>query len=73
MKLSISLLLTYAENQMNTKLPSKLNKYVLDKPGTVMAFIDQMMNSNIYKDSFRKISNEVYKVIDGDKILKIMK
>ena len=70
MKLSISLLLTYAENQMNTKLPSNLNKYILDKPGTVMAFIDQMMNSNIYKDSFRKISDEVYMAIDGNKIFK---
>ncbi len=69
-RFSISLLLTYAQNQMNKKLHSGLNDYILEKPGTVMAFVDQMMNSNLYKDSFRRISNEVYRSIDGDKIFK---
>lgn len=69
-KLSISLLLTYARNQMNKDLPSNLDKYILAKPGTVMAFVDQMMNSSLYKDSFRRISNEVYKSIDGDRLFK---
>src|SRR5699024_8235837 len=64
MKLYISLLLTYVKNQMNAELPSNLDKYILNKPGTVMAFIDQMMNSSVYKNSFRKISNEVYKNIN---------
>lgn len=70
LKLSMSLLLTYARNQMDRDLPSKLKKYLLDKPGTVMAFVDQMMNSSIYKDSFRQISDEVYKAINGDEIFK---
>ncbi len=70
MRFSMSLLLTYARNQMNKNLPSNLNKYVLDKSGTVMAFVDQMMNSSLYKDSFRRISNEVYNSIDGDSIFK---
>src|SRR5699024_7906110 len=69
-KFCISLLLTYAQNQTNGKLPSNLNKYILDKPGTVMAFVDQMMNSNLYQNSFRKISEEVYRSIDGDRIIK---
>lgn len=70
LKFSISLLLTYAKNQMNEKLPSYLTKYILDKPGTVMAFVDQMMNSNLYKNSFRRISDGVYRNIDGDRIFK---
>lgn len=69
-KFSMSLLLTYARNQMNKDLPSKLDKYLLDKPGTVMAFVDQMMNSSLYKDSFRRISDEVYKSIDENRIFK---
>ena len=69
-KFSISLLLTYARNQMNEDLPSNLNKYILDKPGTVMAFVDQMMNSSLYKDSFRRISDKIYRSIDGDRIFK---
>lgn len=69
-KFSISLLLTYARKQMNKDLPRNLSKYVLNKPGTVMAFIDQMMNSSIYMESFRRISNEVYIAIDGQSIFK---
>lgn len=69
-RLSISLLLTYAGNQMNKDLPADLKKYVLDKPGTVMTFVDQMMNSSIYQDSFRKISEEVYKSIKGDELFR---
>ena len=51
---------------MSNGLPSKLKKYVLDKPGTVMAFVDQMMNSNLYQDTFRQISDRVYEAISGD-------
>ena len=69
-KFSISLLLTYARKQMNKDLPRNLSKYVLNKPGTVMAFIDQMMNSSIYMENFRKISNEVYRAIDGQSVFK---
>ena len=69
-KFSISLLLTYARKQMNKNLPRNLSKYVLNKPGTVMAFIDQMMNSSIYMENFRKISNEVYRAIDGQSVFK---
>ncbi len=58
------------KNQMNKDLPGNLNKYILNKPGTVMAFIDQMMNSSIYRESFRRISNEVYKNINGQRIFK---
>lgn len=69
-KFSISLLLTYAGRQMNKELPKNLNKYILNKPGTVMAFVDQMMNSSIYMESFRKISDEVYKAVDGQAVFK---
>lgn len=69
-KLSISLLLTYARSQMEEDLPESFNKYVLNKPGTVMAFVDQMMNNSLYENSFRRISEEVYKSVNGDMIFK---
>lgn len=69
-KFSICLLLTYARNQMSRDLPKKLDRYILNRPGTVMAFVDQMMNSSIYMESFRRISNEVYSNIDGQKIFR---
>ena len=69
-KLSMSLLLTYAKNQMGKDLPPSLNTYILNKAGTVMAFVDHMMNSSIYQDSFRSLSNEVYRAIDGQGMFK---
>lgn len=68
-KLSISLLLTYVKSQTDKIAPS-LDKYILSKPGTVISFLDQMMNSNIYLESFRSISDEVYRIVDGDNIFK---
>lgn len=70
LRFSVSLLLTYAENQINKDLSPNLNKYILNKPGTVMVFMDQIMNSNLYKDDFRRISGEVYNSIDGNGIFK---
>ena len=41
-KLVISLFITYAEREIDGKLPSSLNRYILNKAGTVMAFMDQL-------------------------------
>src|SRR5699024_7413895 len=70
MKLSISLLLTYVKNQMNAELPYSLDKYILNKIGTVMAFIDQIMINDGYNNSFKNSYNVVYKNINGENVFK---
>ena len=69
-KFSIHLLLTYAKHQIGKNLPSNLKKYILNKPGTVMAFLDQMMNSSLYQSNFRDISYEVYRNINGEEVFR---
>lgn len=67
-KLLISLFLTYTQNEMDSELPRSMNKYILNKPGTVMAFMDQLMNSVLYRSKFDALSDEVYRRINGDEL-----
>ena len=67
-KLIISLFLTYAEKEIHGELPSFINKYLLNKSGTVMAFMDQLMNNILYQGRFDDLSDEVYQKINGEKL-----
>lgn len=67
-KFIISLFLTYAEKEIHGELPSQLNKYLLSKSGTVMTFMDQMMNNILYRDKFDLLSDKVFTSINGEKL-----
>ena len=67
-KLVISLFLTYTEKEISCELPSSYNKYLLSKSGTVMAFMDQIMNSVIYRNEFDILSDKVFIKINGRKL-----
>ena len=69
-KLVISLFVTYAERKIDGTLPSSLNRYILNKAGTVIAFMDQLMNSIVYREAFEYLSQKVYRKIDGDRVFK---
>lgn len=72
-KFCLSLFITYLNSGLNANMPKNYEKYVLNKPGNVLAFLDSMMNNNRYIETFRKISDEVYSIIDGDKLLSNLK
>ena len=67
-KLIISLFLTYTEREIHGELPSSMNKYLLSKSGTVMAFMDQIMNSILYHEDFDLLSDRVFAKIDGERL-----
>lgn len=67
-KLIISLFLTYTEKEINKELPSSMNKYLLSKSGTVMAFMDQIMNSILYSNEFDHLSDKVFISINGERL-----
>lgn len=69
-KLVISLFITYAEREIDGKLPSSLNRYILNKAGTVMAFMDQLKNNLAYWEAFDSLSQMVYRKINGHKVFK---
>lgn len=67
-KLLIALFLTYTKSNMKEDLPSSMNKYLLSKSGTVMAFMDQIMNNILYRDEFDILSDKIFGIINGEKI-----
>lgn len=67
-KLLISLFLTYSEREIKGDLLSSMNKYLLPKSGTVMAFMDQIMNNILYRDEFDILSDKVFININGEKL-----
>ncbi|PRR79204.1 BREX-1 system phosphatase PglZ type A [Clostridium luticellarii] len=69
-KFIISLFLTYAEKEIHGGLSSSMNKYLLSKSGTVIAFMDQLMNNVLYCDKFDNLSDEVYQKINGEELFK---
>lgn len=68
-KFVISLFLTYIETVMNNELPNVLNSYILSNSGTVIAFMDQMMNNRLYHKDFDHLSAKTFQTINGEKIL----
>ncbi len=67
-KLIISLFLTYTEKEIHRDLPASMNKYLLSKSGTVMAFMDQIMNSILYHEDFDLLSDRVFVKINGERL-----
>lgn len=69
-KLVMMLFATYAEKCIHAALPQSWQPFVSFKSGNVIAFLDNLMNSVIYKDRFDELSAEMYKALDGENQLK---
>ena len=54
-KLAATLLMTYASCKISKALPSQWQHFVTDKTGSVMTFLDGMMNSILYRDGYDKL------------------
>lgn len=69
-KLVMTLFATYAEKSIHTELPQSWQPFVSFKSGTTIAFLDNLMNSVIYRDRYDELSAEMYKALDGETQLK---
>jgi len=58
-KLSATLLMTYASCKIKKALPNPWQKFVTEKTGSVMTFLDGMMNSIIYREGYDQLVNTV--------------
>lgn len=65
-KLLMTFFVTYTSRTLKGELPRTLNPYLATKPGTVIAFMDQMMNSILYRETFNILSEKIFKYIDGE-------
>ncbi|MDN6162415.1 MAG: hypothetical protein L0I79_06550, partial [Atopostipes sp.] len=69
-KFVISLYLTYSETVMHHNLPDNFQEYILSNSGTVIAFMDQIMNSILYQEDFDRLSAQTFQAINGKNIFK---
>lgn len=66
----ISVFITYLNIKTFDKIPKEYRKYLLNKDGNIINFVNKIMNNRQTVDSFIKNSNEIYKFIDGDNLIK---
>ena len=69
-KLAMTLFATYAEKSIRADLPSSWRPFVSFKSGSVIAFLDDLMNSVIYQSDYGALSAAVYGALDGEDQLK---
>ena len=67
-KLVNTLFVTYTSKVIHTELPQAWKKSVSNKSGTIIAFLDSLMNSLIYKDVFEQLSRNVFNNLNGNHI-----
>ncbi|MGL4606032.1 MAG: BREX-1 system phosphatase PglZ type A [Eubacteriaceae bacterium] len=63
-KLLYTLFVTYMAKTMQTELPQSLKNYCSFKSGNIIAFVDSIMNSVIYKDNFDQLSELTYHTLN---------
>lgn len=67
-KLVNTLFVTYTSKVIHTELPQAWRKSTSNKSGTIIAFLDSLMNSMIYKDVFEQLSRNVFNNLNGNHI-----
>lgn len=68
-KLLMTFFVTYTSKTVKGELPASLKPYLATKAGSVMSFMDQMMNSILYREKFNDLSEKIFKYIDGERNL----
>lgn len=65
-KLVMTMFVTYAQKSIHANLPHAWESFVSFKNGTIIAFIDNLMNSVLYRDRFDELSEAMYKALDAE-------
>ena len=64
-KLVYTLFVTYAAKTINADMPQAWKGFVSYKSGNIIAFLDSLMNSVLYRERFDEISKLVFDGLDG--------
>lgn len=67
-KFIYTLFVTYTSKVIYSELPQSWKNYCSYKSGNIIAFLDSLMNSLIYKDKFDELSDIVFSDIKGDTV-----
>ena len=65
-KLVMTMFVTYAQKSIHADLPHAWEPFVSFKSGTIIAFIDNLMNSVLYRERFDELSETMYKALDAE-------
>ena len=66
-KLVIALFVTYAARVISCEIPAEWRSDLCQKPGSVIAFLDNMMNNTLCAERFDELSAFAYNAINGRK------
>ena len=72
-QLCMTIFATYAQNTVSTEFPKSLEKFISSRNGNITSFIEKLMYSykdDEQKEQFEKLSKEMYKALDMEKLLK---
>ncbi|MCU6796829.1 BREX-1 system phosphatase PglZ type A [Paenibacillus sp. WQ 127069] len=58
-KLVVTLFVTYTERYMDAELPKSWKSFASYKSGNIIAFLDNLMNSMLYRDRYNELSEYV--------------
>lgn len=71
-KLVISTFVTYFQKTVNSEIPNSWKTFVSYKPGNVIAFMDNLMNSVIYGENFDNLSETVFRTLNANQTIHAM-
>lgn len=71
-KLVMTLFVTYTQKTVQADIPAGWKKFVSFKPGNVLAFLDNLMNSLIYGKVFDSLSEWMFNALNAKKVLNAM-
>lgn len=57
----MTMFVTYADKYIHTEIPKAWGTFVASRPGSVIAFMDDLMNNVLYRDRFDALSTHVSK------------
>lgn len=69
-KLAMTLFITYADKTVTADLPNAWKPFVSFKAGNILAFLDNLMNSYLYGESFDRISGLLYERLQGEAVFR---
>lgn len=65
----VTLFVTYTDRYMREALPDAWKPFVSSRPGSVIAFMDDLMNSVLYRDRFDTLSAHVARRLQAEAVL----
>jgi uncharacterized protein (TIGR02687 family) len=68
-KLVITLFMTYTERHIRAELPHAWQNFVSYKSGSIIAFLDNLMNNLLFRDRYNELSETVARVLNAPDVL----